>query len=106
MSIKVHPDITAAVLKANLHEIITDEVLTTLQVKMYKKNETVVVSGNELKYFYIVIEGRVAIHNYSDQGNIAVVDYVEKTECWGTWNFFNSAIIFILLSLLYRQPFY
>ncbi|WP_145147756.1 Crp/Fnr family transcriptional regulator [Paenibacillus xylanexedens] len=90
MSIKVHPDITAAVLKANLHEIITDEALTTLQVKMYKKNETVVVSGNELKYFYIVVEGRVAIHNYSDQGNIAVVDYVEKNGVLGDLEFFQQ----------------
>lgn len=89
MPTKVNPDITAAVIKADLQHIITGEALATLQVRSYAKNETVVVSGDALAFFYIIIEGRVAIHNYSEQGNVAVVDYVEQNGVLGDMEFFN-----------------
>ncbi|WP_336760217.1 Crp/Fnr family transcriptional regulator [Paenibacillus sp. USHLN196] len=90
MANKIHTDITNALFEVNLQDIITDEALTTLQVKLYKKNETVIISDDELRYLYIVIDGRVAIHNYSDQGNVAIVDYVEKNGVLGDLEFFQQ----------------
>jgi CRP/FNR family putative post-exponential-phase nitrogen-starvation transcriptional regulator len=84
------PEIQAAIRKANLQELIADEIIADLDIRHYKKNETVIGTGNELNYFYIIIEGRVAVHNSSEKGQVAVVDYLESRGLLGDIEYFHK----------------
>ncbi|WP_028561034.1 Crp/Fnr family transcriptional regulator [Paenibacillus pinihumi] len=83
-------DLNSAIIKADLQEIIPPELIASLKIRHYRKNETVMVTGNELNYFYIILEGKVAIHNSSEKGNVAVVDYVEKRGLLGDIEYFHK----------------
>ncbi|MFE4714219.1 Crp/Fnr family transcriptional regulator [Paenibacillus sp. NPDC056722] len=87
---KPRPDLRAAIVKAGLQDLIPGEILPALEIKRYKKNETVISTGNELTEFFIIIEGKVAIHNSSEKGNIAVVDYLERGGLLGDIEYFHK----------------
>lgn len=83
-------DIQAAIIKANLQDLIENDIIPSLDIKHYKKNETVIVTGNELNYFYIIIEGRVAVNNSSEKGQVALVDYLESRGLLGDIEYFHK----------------
>ncbi|MGG7618982.1 Crp/Fnr family transcriptional regulator [Bacillus coreaensis] len=79
-----------AIKKAALENILPPEITPSLSVKAYNKNEVVNVSGEEVNYLYIIVEGKVAIINSSEEGNFAVVTYLEVGEMLGDIEYFNK----------------
>lgn len=103
------PALSSAISEADLQALIPDAVHPLLEIKHYKKNETVLTSGEPLNDFYIILEGRVTIHNSSEKGQIAVVDYLETRGLLGDIEYFHKCaylhtVIAAVPTVLLRIP--
>ncbi|NUU62301.1 Crp/Fnr family transcriptional regulator [Paenibacillus agri] len=84
-------NVKEAIKKADLTTILPPEVTPFLRVQEYNKNEWIIVSGEKLNYLYIVIEGKGAIMNSSEEGDLALIEHLENKEMMGDFEYFTKS---------------
>jgi CRP-like cAMP-binding protein len=51
--------------------------------KRYSKNETIFLEGDFCKFYYQIIEGKVRMYNYNEEGKIFTQGHFSSGQCFG-----------------------
>lgn len=71
-----------------LHEIISDKYVQYAQLHIFYPQEIILIEEEKSKYFYIMVEGEAKVAPSSENGKIALLDYIGSMDLLGDIEYF------------------
>ena len=84
MKIIKHPKrVTEFIEKMAVHDILEPEILNSLELCEYEKDEIVLESGEDLEYYYFFLEGKLKVFQQQQNGRNLLIQFYTKFDTLG-----------------------